>query len=185
MIARTRALAERHGASVEAVECAWEQLRDRGWEDAFDAVVCVGNSLAHAAGEGARRAALAAMRGVLRDGGPLVIGTRNWERVRTQGSGIRVADRLTERAGRRGLVIYGWTIPAGWNEPHHVDLAVAVLGEAGTVTTHGERLTFSVFSREALDADLRAAGLEPVADTYAPDADFYEVTARRPGPRSP
>jgi SAM-dependent methyltransferase len=185
MIARTRALADRHGARVRAVTCAWEELDRQRWGEAYDAVFCVGNSLTHAPGRDARRAALAQMRGVLREGGLLVVTSRNWERVRAAGSGIRVPDRLAQRDGRRGLVVYSWTIPARWEEPHELDIAVAILGDGGAVTPRTQRLTFSVFTGEALDADLRASGLTPVSSTYDPDADFYAVTARRPPPRSP
>ena len=62
MVARTRALAAAHGVRVEARCGVWEEL-DGG---PYDAVFCVGNSITHARD---RRAALAAMRGVLRDGG--------------------------------------------------------------------------------------------------------------------
>ena len=62
MAGRVRALAAAHGAAVAVEVCAWEALPGRG---PFAAVLCVGNSLTHAAGRGARRAALAAMASVL------------------------------------------------------------------------------------------------------------------------
>jgi SAM-dependent methyltransferase len=178
MIARTRELAARHGATVRAVTCAWDELPNQGWDGAFDAVFCVGNSITHAAGRAPRRAALGAMRGVLRRGGMLAVTSRNWERLRAGRPGLQVADRLVERRGRTGLVVHAWTLPDGWGEPHALDVAVAVIGEGGAVTTVSERLSFWPFTHDELQEDLRWAGLEPLASTYEPDAERYLVTAR-------
>ena len=92
---------------------------------------------------------------------------------------VTVADRLIERDGRRGLAIHAWTIPAGWDEAHHVEVAVALLRADGSVTTHSERLAFWPFQHETLDEDLRAAGLTPESTTYDAAVERYLVTARR------
>jgi SAM-dependent methyltransferase len=180
MIARTRRLAAERGVELPMRTCRWEELGEQGFAP-FDAVLCVGNSITHAAGRDARRTALRAMAAVMRPGGPLVVTSRNWERVRAAGSGVHVEDELTVRAGRRGLVIYAWTIAAGWDDRHALDVAVALIADDGRVTTHVERLAFWPFRHEDLDEDMRAAGLEPETTTYAPDADRYAVIARRSG----
>jgi SAM-dependent methyltransferase len=179
MVQRTRTLAEQHGAELTAVTCTWEDLPAQGWRP-FDAVFCVGNSLTHATGTAARRVALGAMAGLLREHGLLVVTSRNWERVRAAGSGIEVADRLIERDGVRALPIYAWTIADSWDAAHFFDVAVARVDSAGGVATRSERLAFWPFRHQELDDDLRAAGLEPESTTYADDADRYLVTARRP-----
>lgn len=179
MVDRVRELARRHAASLEAMVCSWDELGAVG--GTFDAVFCVGNSLTHAAGRSRRRDALSAMRSVLRDGGLLAVTSRNWERVRDQRVGLEVGDRLVRRGDRSGLVIRHWTVPGNWDAPHHMEVAVAVVGEDGTVATTSERLTVWPFTNGALEDDLRAAGFEPVASTYAPDAVRYQVTARRRG----
>jgi SAM-dependent methyltransferase len=166
MVARTRAL------GVEARVCRWEDLAG----GPYDAVLCVGNSLAHAPD---RRAALAGMARVLAPGGRLVVTSRNWERERAAGSRLEVSDRLVERAGRRGLVVRAWTVPEAWEAAHAMDLAVALLHDDGSVTPARERLVFWPFTPATLDADLRAAGFAPESSTYAEDAERYGVTARR------
>jgi hypothetical protein len=119
------------------------------------------------------------MSGVLGDGGLLVVTSRNWDLVRSRGSGIQVADRLVERGGDRALVIYGWTLPDGTEQALHVDVVVALVGDGGAVTTHQERLECWAFSHRQLDADLRASGLTPELSTYADEDERYLVTARR------
>jgi SAM-dependent methyltransferase len=178
MVEATRALAARHGVDVRAERCAWDALPQCGWDDAFDAVLCVGNSLTHAPGSDGRRAALRAMGAVLRLGGVLAITSRDWEALLARGPGLDVDERLTERGGRRGLVVRAWTLPGEWEAPHHLDTAVALIGDDGSVRTHGERLTFWPFTHEALQADLRAAGLTPATSTHGA-AERYLVTARR------
>ncbi len=179
MIERTRELAAEHGAEVEALVCPWEELPAQGWEGAFDAVFCVGNSLAHAPGTEIRRAALAAMGGVLADGGVLTLTSRNWEAERAGGSRVETFDRLVRRNGTDGLVIYAWTIADEWEARHDLEIAVALLLPGGEVHTTGERLEVWPFRHETLDDDLRAAGLSPASSTWSSETDRYLVTARR------
>ena len=173
MIERTRGLAEEHGVELPARVCRWEELSD---DRPFDAVFCVGNSLAHAEGSGARREALARMAAVLAPGGLLAVTSRNWELERAAGSRVDVDEELIERGGRRGLKIQAWTIPEDWEEPHTLELTVALI-DGVSVTPCGERLTVWPFTHETLAEDLRAAGLTPALSTYAADAGRYLVTA--------
>jgi SAM-dependent methyltransferase len=181
MIDRTTRLAAEHGATVRARTCAWDELGHHDWGGPFAAVFCVGNSITHAPGRSARRRALAAMASVLADEGLLVVTSRNWERVREQAVGLDVADRLVDRGGGRALVIHAWSIGDGWEDAHSLDVAVAVLGDDGSVETHRERLGFWPFRHQELDGDLRAAGFEPTSTTYGAEVERYLVTAvRRP-----
>jgi SAM-dependent methyltransferase len=178
MVERTKRLAADRRVEVPTVACTWEQLVDQGWSNRFDAVFCVGNSITHAPGQTARRTALGQMAAVLRPGGTLVLTSRNWELVRDQGSGLTIAEQLVERHGRRALVVQAWTIADSWDDPHHLDVAVAFINAAGGVTSHTERLAFWPFRHQTLDEDLRAAGLAPASSsTYTPDIERYLVTA--------
>jgi SAM-dependent methyltransferase len=183
MVRRTTRLAAGHGAWVDSSVCTWEALGGRGWDAAFDAVFCVGNSLAHAAGRDGRRAALGAMAGVLRPGGLLVLTSRAWEQVRAGGSRLEVGERLVERGGVRGLPIYAWTIPERWDEPHAFDVAVALIGGDGAVTTRAEHFAFWPYTEGELREDLRSVGLEPSPGTTPGEdrAARYLLAARRPG----
>jgi SAM-dependent methyltransferase len=148
MVARTRAL------GVDARVCAWEDLPPSG---DFDAVLCVGNSIAHAED---RRAALAGMAGALRPGGVLVLTSRSWEREQAGGT------EEVERGGRRVRVTYAWTP----GRPTLLEL---------TVDTVTEVLTVWPFTVDELLDDLRDAGLVPQQSTHTPESARYLVTASR------
>ena len=154
MVARTQALAAKHGVRVETMARLWEEL-DGG---PFDAVFCVGNSITHARD---RRRALAGMRGVVRDGGMLALTSRTWELPQDGGEAV------VERGGRRARVTHTW---------HPGELEVAVVFEDGT--SHSERLAYWPFTHEELQADLLATGFEPAASTFCLEAPRYLVTSR-------
>jgi SAM-dependent methyltransferase len=182
MVERTRALASGHGVTVRAERRAWDELEGAGWDDRFAAVLCVGNSLVHAAGERGRRAALRAMARVLSPDGTLAVTSRNWEWMRTQAPGVRVAERLVTRGGVRGLVIDAWAHADRWEDRHEADVVVALIGDDGVVSSHGERLPYWPFTHAGVCDDIRAAGLEPTSSTWTSEVERYLVTARRPPP---
>jgi len=77
MMQRTRALAVERRVDLPAVTCDWASLGRQGWRKPFDAVFCVGNSIAHVGPAGLRRAALSAMAGVLSEDGVLALTSLN------------------------------------------------------------------------------------------------------------
>jgi SAM-dependent methyltransferase len=171
MIERTRALAHQHGVDVRASVCPWENLSG---EPRFDAVFCVGNSIAHAED---RVLALEAMAGVLKPSGLLVITSRNWERERSAGSRLEVDDRLVERRGRRAHISRAWIIPEDWQDPHTVDVGVSFI-DAVPIETVAERLTVWPFTPSELATDLRTVGFEVEQTTFTPEVERYLVSAR-------
>jgi SAM-dependent methyltransferase len=168
MIRRTRALAVHHGFDVHARVRAWEELTA---PPEYDAVFCVGNSLAHARD---RVAALTAMAGVLRPGGLLVLTSRNWDRELAAGTRLEIDDHLTERNGRRALITRAWTIEV---DRVRLEIAVSLLDD-DSVTTISETLTAWPFTYGLLEAELRGAGLEAEETTYDAEVSRYLVTAR-------
>ena len=177
MVARTRELAAERGVAVDAAVRSWEAAAPDG---AFDAVFCVGNALVHAPGRAARRAALRAMAGAVRPGGPVVVTSRNWEALRERRPRLELGARLVSRGGRTGVTARSWTIPDAWEEEHAMDVAVGIVAGDGSIETHAERLALWPFRRVELREDLTAAGLQDVADTWAPGAGRWAATARRP-----
>jgi hypothetical protein len=159
--------------------CRWDQLPDQGWQDRFDAVLCVGNSLAHAVGRSGRRAALDGMAFVLATGGVLALTSRNWEQIRSAGSRLDVWDRLVERAGRKAVVVYSWQVPPSWDAEHHLQISVAALQDGDQLQVTTELLPIWPFHHEELLADVAAAGLSLAGSTYDATQPQYLVTAQR------
>ena len=179
MVARTALLASEYAVEVVSERLTWDELGEAGWQDRFGVVFCVGNSLIHARGRAGRRRALENMASVMRPGGRLLLTSRNWEMIRRAGSGITVRDHVVVRAGRRGIVIYDWSLQEDWEEPHRLDIAVAVLQDGDAVQTTSASLDFWPFRNEDLAADLRSVGLTVETSTYEPQADQYLVVAVR------
>jgi 2-polyprenyl-3-methyl-5-hydroxy-6-metoxy-1,4-benzoquinol methylase len=179
MTSQTLALAKAHGVALTAAPVTWDELPEQGWDGRFAAVLCVGNSITHAEGAASRRRALRNMSLLLQPGGRLLVTSRNWELVRATGSRLHVADRLVERDGRRGLVIYDWNVPESWTERHRLHVAVALIDDDGGVQTVVEELDFRPFRHEELLEDLAAVGLRVRATTYEIDVDRYLVVACR------
>jgi SAM-dependent methyltransferase len=180
MVERTRALARDHGVEISTQVCRWDELPERGWDGRFEAVFCVGNSLAHAVGRDGRRASLEGMASVLRAGGALTLTSRNWEQVRLAGSRLDVWDRLVERAGRKAVVAYSWQVPPSWDAEHSLEVSVAELHDGDRLHVTSERLAMWPFSYEDLQADVEAAGLNITSSSYdATRTSDYVVTACR------
>lgn len=175
MVERTRELARQRGIELHAAVCAWDTLGHLG-RGPFDAVFCVGNSLAHTEGRRARRSALSAMRSQLRSGGLLIVTSRNWELVRARGSGLQMPDRLVVRGGVSGIVVYSWTIPDDWGLGHYVDVGVALLHDEA-VTAHAQRLSYWPFTVKQLREDMEGCGFVQATSSYRREVERYLVTA--------
>lgn len=175
MVLRTRDLAQEHDVELDVRLSSWDDLVDQHLST-FDAVFCVGNSLTHARGPGGRRSALVAMRSLLRPDGVLALTSRNWELTRAPGSRLELHDELVVRDGVAAVLVYNWTMGETWQQQHVLEVGVGIL-DGGLVTPHVARLTFWPFRHEELLADLEAAGLAPVTDTYQRSQERYLVIA--------
>jgi SAM-dependent methyltransferase len=179
MVRQASELAKRHGVELTAEPLRWDELDERRLDERFAAVFCVGNSLAHAEASRGRRRALGAMARVLCPEGRLLLTARNWEAVKAAGSRLTVGDRVVVRGARRGVVIYGWSLPDDWEARHRLDIAVALLDVSGAVEAVAEELDFWPFRREQLLDELSSVGLRVEATTYEDTAESYLVVARR------
>src|SRR5262249_45070657 len=107
----------RERLAIPLLRCSWADLPAATGER-FDAVLCVGNSLVHAAGRDAMVQALTGLRRMARPGGYVVVDSRNWEKLHAERRIVEVADRVVTREGRRCVVLYAWEVPARLGEEH-------------------------------------------------------------------
>lgn len=179
MVAQARRRMAAAGVSVPLAVCRWDQLPDC-YAERFDVVLCLGNSISHLGPE-EMPSALAGMAAVLRPAARLVLTCRNWEKLRRQRPRVTVAPGFDGSGGQRCLPLYLWSWEDDWEAPHRVEI-LFVVEDAGDVTVRRHELTFRPFRVGDLRRHLEQAGLQMVAGTYDPDADWYEVVAARPGP---
>jgi SAM-dependent methyltransferase len=178
MIAQARRRGGDAGVDVHWETCAWDELPEHV-EPGFDLVVCKGNSLVHAGGQSATVAALKAMFQMLRPGGELVIGTRNFEHLRAQRPHIELWPVRVQRDGVTCATVYVWQIPESWDAPHVSDL-VFIFDAGATVSHRVHRIGFVPYRSDELLAWLGAAGFADVRSDRTDDVARYTVTARRP-----
>jgi SAM-dependent methyltransferase len=174
------AMAEGAAARFRRDRLAIPLLRSR-WADLpaatgerFDVVLCIGNSLVHAAGRDAMVRALTALRRMARPGGHVVVDSRNWEKLHAERQIVEIADRVVTRGGRRCLVLYAWEVPDRLADEHVAHL-VFVFENGGRTEPHEYRITFRPFTVSELRERLELAGLREVDTDFDPSRGRYSV----------
>jgi SAM-dependent methyltransferase len=163
----------RERLAIPLLHCMWADLPAATGER-FDVVLCVGNSLVHAAGRDAMVEALTGLRRMARPGGYVVVDSRNWEKLHAERQIVQVADRVVARGGRRCLVLYAWEVPDRLGEEHIAHL-VFVFETGGQIEPHEHVITFRPFTISELRARLELAGLREVDTDFDASRDRYTV----------
>jgi hypothetical protein len=93
---------------------------------------------------------------------------------------LDIGDRLVRRNGRDAVVVYRWEIAPGWEEEHHIEIAVAqVDAGGGSVLVRSELLSCWPYRYDELDAELHRVGLRTESSTFDPEAENYTLVARK------
>lgn len=163
------------GLAIPLLQAEWAQLPNIT-EERFDAALCIGNSLVHAAGKNEMVRALMGLRGVLKPGGAIVVDSRNWEKLHSQRPVVQVAENVVVRDGQRCIPLYAWEIPEQFEEEHVAHL-VFVFDDGATVMSREHRVGFRPFTIEQLRERLRAAGLHEIETDFDPQSDRYSIVA--------
>ena len=175
MIEEAAARFRREQLAIPLRRCLWADLPDT-LAERFDVVLCVGNSLVHAAGRDAMVAALTGLRRMTRPGGHVVIDSRNWEKLNAERRIVRVAERVITRNGRRCLSFYAWEIPERLQD-EHVAHIVFVFENGEETETHEYPISFRPFTVAELRERLELAGLREVDTDFDASGDRYAVVA--------
>jgi SAM-dependent methyltransferase len=178
MVEGAAARFRREGLAIPVLHCAWADL-PAATGQRFDVVLCVGNSLVHAAGRDAMVEALTGLRRVARPGGHVVIDSRNWEKLHAERRIVQVADRVITRGGRRCLVFYAWEIPDRLGEEHIAHL-MFVFDDGGRVEPHEHVITFRPFTVGELRERIELAGLREVDTDFDDSRDRYSMVTAAP-----
>jgi len=173
MIEEAAARFRREHLAIPARRCLWADLPATVAER-FDVVLCIGNSLVHAAGRDAMVQALTGLRRMALPGGYVVIDSRNWEKLHAERQIVQVADRLVTRGGRRCLVLYAWEIPDRLGDEHIAHLVFA-FETGGRIEPHEYQITFRPFTISELRERLELAGLREVDTDFDASLGRYAV----------
>jgi glycine/sarcosine N-methyltransferase len=165
----------REGLAVPVRRCLWADLPDT-IDERFDAVLCMGNALPHAAGQEAMVAALTGLRQMARPGGYVVIHSRNWERLHAERQIVQVTNQVRNRGGRRCILLYAWDVPERLDQ-EHVAHIVFLFEEGDLVEPHEYRVALLPVTRSELRDRLELAGLREVGTDFSETTDQYFVIA--------
>ena len=165
----------REGLAIAARRCLWADL-PAAIDERFDAVLCTGNALVHAAGRDAMVAALTGLRRMARPGGHVVIDSRNWEKLHADRRIVQVANGVRTRGGRRCVVLYAWEVPDRFDQEHIAHL-VFLFEDGDRVEPREYQLSFRPFTLRDLRERLELAGLREADTDYDEAADRYAVIA--------
>jgi SAM-dependent methyltransferase len=173
MVEGAAARFRRERLAIPLLRSSWADLPAATGER-FDVVLCVGNSLVHAAGRDAMVEALMGLRRMARPGGHVVIDSRHWEKLHAERRIVQVADRVVTREGLRCMLLYAWEMPDRLGEEHIAHL-VFVFDNGGQIEPHEYQITFHPFTISELRERLELAGLREVDTDFDDSRDRYAV----------
>ena len=175
MVAMAADRFRREQLEIPLARCLWADLPAVTGER-FDIVLCIGNSLVHAASRDAMIAALTGLRQMARPGGHVVVDSRNWEKLHAERRIVRPASRVVTRDGRRCISLYAWEIPDRL-EAEHVAHIVFLFEDGDRIEPREHRVAFRPFTLAELRDRLRTAGLREVGTDFDEARDQYAVVA--------
>jgi ubiquinone/menaquinone biosynthesis C-methylase UbiE len=163
----------RERLEIPLLHSRWADL-PAATDQRFDVVLCIGNSLVHAAGRDAMVQALAGLRRMARPGGHVVVDSRNWEKLHAERRIVQVADQVVTREGRRCVALYAWEIPERLGDEHIAHL-VLVFDNGGQAESREYQISFRPFTVSDLRERLELAGLREVDTDFDDSRDRYAV----------
>ncbi len=176
--ARTR-LRESDVDPAKIVTSDWVDLPKHFEEAVFDAIFCIGNSIAHTPDATSMIDALEAFRSLLVPGGMLVVDSHDWNAIYAAGSQVMIEPGIVERDGIRCVRTYSWHIPDEFGAPCVLEIAPIFLdGDRAELRSYP--VTMWPFTRSDLKRRMVVAGFESVALDVIPGDDRYTAVARRP-----
>jgi SAM-dependent methyltransferase len=177
MVAEAERRARAAALDISFATCPWDDLASR-FNDPFDLVLCVGNSISHTPNRCSTLRALAAMRAVLKPGGTFLVDTRNWEKMRRERARITLPNGVVERDGMQCIPLRLWDHQTDWNAPHHLELLL-IFEQAKQVSFRRYALTYRPVRYLELRACMEEIGFTIHRSDYSDDADWYELEGKR------
>ena len=173
MLSVARDLAREDTAEVRWVTANWSALPQLVTAS-FDLIVCLGNSICHCDDREEMQAALANMSSMLREGGTLIVDSRDWESLLDDDPDYWVLDA---KEGGAGLTVpmYDWRLN-GLGAKASLTLLWIWIAADHSTDLESYEFSFTPFPQDQLVQIVREIGLRPAVIRYDPGS--YWVVGR-------
>lgn len=174
MIDQALPAAREANVEVSLQRCAWADLPNQ-FAERFDLVFCLGNAIGHVRNRDEMVESLRAMRAVLKDGGKLVLDSRNWELIWNRKT------RFTnypwrERSGQRCLPIHIWNFPDKFGDAQTIEVTLVFdTGESASIRSYP--VVYYPYRFDELAERLRCAGFSDIQTDFREERPAYRVVA--------
>lgn len=176
MINLTQQYAESNNLFFPTKQLSWVELPDNFGED-FDIVFCYGNSICHSIDKGDMLNNIRSLYRVTKNGGKIVIDTRNWDKVikeniRFNASGVK------KHIDKTYVYTYIWNLN-GFDERSNVEIVFIDITNEKDTKCIPFRLDFTPFKHDEFISRLKSCGLKIVKDTFQSDNDTYSIILQK------
>ncbi len=176
MIKLTQIYAKDNNLSIPLKRLAWSEL-PLEFDDIFDIVFCWGNSISHSLGKEDMLKNLSSFHKIVKDGGKVVIHTRNWEKILKENQRFQSLP-IREYNNKKYIPLYIWNL-SGFDKINYVEIIFVKIMQDGSTSCTLFRLDFVPFSHIDLIDRLNTTGFKIFYDNYDINSDFYYIVAEK------
>lgn len=172
MINLTQQYAKDNDLHFPTKRLSWEQLPHNFGVD-FDIVFCCGNSICHSIDKDDMLINIRSLYSVTKNGGKIVIDTRNWDKVIKENIRFNTSD-VKEYGDKKYVFTYVWNLN-GFDERSNVEILFIEITNDRETKCIPFRLDFTPFKHDEFISRLKSCGLKIVKDTFQLNSDTYSI----------
>jgi len=172
MINLTQQYAKDNNLFFPTKQLSWVELPDNFGED-FDIVFCYGNSICHSANKDELRSNIKALKKVTKNGGKIVIDTRNWDKILKDAVKYTTSD-IKIYNNKKYILTYIWYLN-GFNKRSSVEILFIEIINNKQTKCIPFKLDFTPFKYIDFIEILKACGLKIVKDNFKLNNDTYSI----------
>jgi len=172
MVKLANEFSQKHNVSISTEVKAWSELPSV-FQQQFDIVFNVGNSIVHSPNAVARENDISSLVQVLKKKGILVIETRNWEKIVVENNRFTVYDKISY-LNKEYIPMYHWKLN-GIEQEAEVEILFQEIWEDNHVELYENSLSFTPFTHMSLVDTMKKLGLDIIRDTFDKECDWYLI----------
>lgn len=151
---------------------SWEQLPYNFGVD-FDVVFCCGNSICHSSDKEDMLNNISSLYKVTKNGGKIVIDTRNWDKVIKENIRFNTSD-IKKYIDKKYVFTYVWNLN-GFDERSSVEILFVEITNDKETKCIPFRLDFTPFKHDEFISRLKSCGLKILKDNFQLNSDTYSI----------